>query len=198
MVTRSIGVWGLLIALASGAVGFADGLKLPDAPAEQSAWRAEGELAELLKKMRASCEKSQKVFRPLSAEQMNWRPPNGTHTPRWNAEHLMGRQLLFFSQIYAAIDPERHEAIDLNPAQMPAHYEAGHSGWTGEEEAERMLRVSDYVQGHAYLLEGLDLDAKAPGSRWKLRALLKQMDRHFTEHTANVVKKMKLPAWPAQ
>ncbi|QDT67657.1 hypothetical protein MalM25_05570 [Planctomycetes bacterium MalM25] len=198
MVWRSRCVGVLLLILAQGVVGRAGEPELPTPPEEHASWEPMGELAKLLKKMRASCEKSQKVFRPLSREQMNWRPPNGTHTPRWNAEHLMGRQLLFFSQIYAAIDPDRHEAIDLNPAQMPPDYKPAHPEWTGEGEADWMLRVSDYVQGHAYLLEGLDLDAKAPGSRWKLRALLKQMDRHFTEHTANVVKKMKLPEWPAE
>lgn len=173
-------------------------VELPSPPAEHAEWQATGELAELLGKMRAANEASQETFRPLSVEQMNWAPPNGTHTPRWNVEHMAGRQLLFFSQIYAAIDPERHEAVDLNPAQMPPDYRAAHPEWSGADEADWMQRVSDYVQGHAYLLEGLDLDEKAPGSRWKLRRLLKQMDRHYGEHTANVVKKFDLPGWPAE
>ncbi|CAN0350405.1 unnamed protein product, partial [Ectocarpus sp. 4 AP-2014] len=146
----------------------------------------------------ASCERSQKVFQPLSAAQMSWQPPNGTHSPRWNAEHMMGRQLLFFSQIFAEIDPARHEAINLNPAQMPPDYRSAHPKWTGAEEAAWMKKVSEYIQGHAYLLEGLDLKAQAPGSRWKLGALLRQMDRHFDEHTANVVKKQQLAEWPPE
>lgn len=188
----------VVLALHANACLASDPPRLPTPPQSQAEWEATGELAGLLKAMRASCERSSKVYRRLSAAQMNWQPPNGTHTPRWNSEHLMGRQLLFFSQIYAAIDPERHEVIDLNPKQMPTDYLAAHPEWSGADEADWMLRVSDYVQAHAYLLEDLDLDAKAPGSRWKLRALLKQMDRHFTEHTANVVKKMELPEWPAE
>ena len=148
--------------------------------------------------MRASCAASQEVFRPLSAAQMNWRPPNGTHTPRWNVEHMAGRQLLFFSQIYAAIEPETHRVVDINPEQMPPDYVAAHPEWSGEDEARLMLQVSQYVQGYAHLLEGLDLDARAPGSRWTLRGLLKQMDRHFDEHTANVQKKFELPDWPSE
>ena len=171
-------------------------LELPDAPGE--APQPRGELAELLGKMDAACRASQEVFRPLSAAQLNWRPPNGTHTPRWNAEHMTGRQLLFFSQIYAAIDPETHRAIDLNPEQMPPDYAAAHPEWTGKEEAEQMRRANEYVLGFAHLFEGLDLDAPAPGSRWTPRGLLEQMARHFNEHTANVKKKFELPEWPAE
>lgn len=32
--------------------------------------------------------------------------------------------------------------------------------------------------------------------RWTLRGLLKQMDRHFAERTANVQKKFELEEWP--
>lgn len=171
---------------------------LPSPPEEAPKVESSSELTWLLVRMDVSSLASQRVFEELSTEQMNWRPPNGSHTPRWNAEHLMGRQLLFFSQIYAAIDPERHAVIDLNPAQMPPDYVAAHPEWSGADEAAWMKRVSEYVQGHAYLLDGLDLDATAPGSRWKLRALLLQMDRHFYEHTANVVKKFELEGWPSE
>lgn len=161
-------------------------------------WQPTGELATLLDKMDTACKESQQVFAKLSTEQMNWRPPNGTHTPRWNAEHMMGRQLGFFTQIYAAIEPETFTHIDLNPKQMPDDYQAAHPDWDGAEEARQMQRASAYVRRFAYLLEGLDLDAKAPGSFWTPRRLLKQMDRHFGEHTANVVKKMELESWPAE
>lgn len=161
-------------------------------------WKPTGDLAELLAKMDASCRASQKVFAPLSAKQMSWQPPNGTHTPRWNVEHLMGRQLGFFSEIFAAIDPQTFKAINLNPKQMPPEYQPAHDDWTGAEEARQMQRANAYVQRFAYLLEGIDLDKPAPGSRWTLRKLLKQMDRHFTEHTANVVKKFELEGWPAE
>jgi L-ascorbate metabolism protein UlaG (beta-lactamase superfamily) len=157
-----------------------------------------GELATLLAKMDASCKASQKVFAPLTAKQMNWQPPNGTHTARWNAEHMMGRQLGFFSQIYAAIEPETFSHIDLNPAQMPPEYKPAHADWDGAEEARQMERANAYVQRYAYLLDGVDLDQPAPGSRWTLRKLLEQMDRHFTEHTANVQKKFALEGWPTE
>jgi len=160
-------------------------------------WQPTGDLAELMQKMDASCQASQEVFAPLSAKQMSWQPPNGTHTPRWNTEHMMGRQLLFFSQIFSAIDPT-HKPVDLNPKQMPRDYQPAHADWTGAEEARQMQRANAYVRRFAYLLEGVDLDAAAPGSRWTLRRLLRQMDRHYSEHTANVVKKFELDGWPAE
>ncbi len=160
-------------------------------------WQPTGEVAELMQNMEAACLASQEVFRPLSANQMNFRPANGTHTPRWNPEHMMGRQLLFFSQIYSALDPA-HQPIDLNPAQMPPDYRAAHPDWTGAEEARQMQRAADYVRRFAYLLEGVPLEEQAPGSRWTLRGLLEQMARHFGEHTANVQEKFELPGWPAR
>ncbi len=169
-------------------------------------WQPDGELEALMKKMDESCHAAQEVFAPLSANQMNWKPPNGTHTPRWNTEHMMGRQLGFFSQIFAAanhqlfseIDPKwsMMSPIDLNPKQMPADYQPAHPDWNGAEEARQMQRANSYVRRFAYLLDDVELDEQAPGSRWTLRGLLKQMDRHFTEHTANVQKKFELEGWP--
>lgn len=161
-------------------------------------WQPTGELAELMKEMDTACQESQKVFAPLTANQMSWQPPNGTHTPRWNAEHMMGRQLGFFSQIYSEIDPETFSHIDLNPAQMPPDYKPAHPDWDGAEEARQMQRANAYVRRFAYLLNGVDLDRPAPGSRWTLRRLLKQMDRHFGEHTASVQQKFELEGWPAE
>lgn len=154
------------------------------------------ELQDLFAKMEASCRKSQNVFAELSASQLNFKPSNGTHTPRWNAEHMMGRQLLFFSQIYHAVDPAI-PVMDLNPKQMPPDYVAAHPEWDGREEARQMQRVSDFTRRFAYLLDGVDLDRQAPGSRWTLRGLLRQMERHYDDHTANTQKKFELPDWPA-
>lgn len=147
--------------------------------------------------METSCRNSQAVFRPLSVAQMNFQPSDQTHTPRWNAEHMMGRQLQFFSQIYHAIDPTI-PVMDLNPQQMPGDYSFAHPDWTGAEEARQMQRVSDFCRRYAYLLDGVGLDERAPGSRWpSLRALLRQMDRHYAQHTANVRLKFDLPDFPA-
>ncbi len=154
------------------------------------------ELANLFARMEKSCAASQKVFAKLSTEQMNWKPSNGTHTPRWNTEHMMGRQLLFFSQIYAKIDPSM-TAINLNPKQMPDDYQYAHADWTGAEEARQMQRVSKFTRRFAYLIDDLNVNRRAPGSRWpSLKALIQQMERHYSEHTSNTVKKFDLPDWP--
>ena len=158
-------------------------------------WEMPDELATLFSRKEAACRASQAVFAPLSAQQMNFRPANGTHTPRWNAEHMMGRELGFFSQIFARIDPSMSH-VDLNPQQMPPDFIAAHPDWSGEEEARQMECVTAYTRRFAYLLDGVDLDERAPGSRWTLRALLAQMERHYREHTGNVKKKFALPDWP--
>ena len=155
-------------------------------------------LRELFDRMEAANRRSQDVFRELSTAQMNFKPSNGTHTPRWNAEHMAGRQLLFFSQIYHALDPQI-PVYDWNPAQMPPDYEARHPEWSGKDEARAMQRVDDFCRRYAYLLENTELDAKPPATGWpSLRALLLQMERHYDEHTANVVKKYELPDWPKE
>ncbi|QDT47259.1 hypothetical protein Pan258_12900 [Symmachiella dynata] len=162
---------------------------------DDSPWQMPDELATLFTKMEKSNTDSQKVFAKLSPQQLNFRPGNGTHTPRWNTEHMMGRQLLFFSQIYHAQNPAI-PVMDLNPKQMPPDYVAAHPDWDGREEARQTQRVSEFTRRFAYLLEGLNLDEKAPGSRWTPRRLLKQMEDHYKEHTANTVKKFDLPDWP--
>ena len=158
-------------------------------------WEMPSEWATLFADKEAACRASQEVFAKLSVEQMNFKPSNGTHTPRWNTEHMMGRELGFFSQIYAELDPNLGH-LDLNPKQMPPDYQAAHPDWSGAEEARQMARVSAFTRRFAYLLEGLPLDEKAPGSRWTPRRLLQQMARHYGEHTANVQKKFELPDWP--
>jgi hypothetical protein len=154
-------------------------------------------LRELFDRMEAANRRSQDVFRPLSVEQMNFRPSNGSHTPRWNAEHMAGRQLLFFSQIYHALDPSI-PVFDWNPAQMPPDYVARHADWTGADEARQMQRIDDFCRRYAYLLKDIGLDDRPPATGWpSLRALLLQMEAHYFEHTANVKKKFELPDWPA-
>lgn len=158
-------------------------------------WQMPAELAELFERKEAASRHTQQVFADLSVEQLNFKPSNGTHTPRWNSEHMMGRELLFFSQIFAQRTSEI-AVIDLNPQQMPADYQARHVDWDGGEEARQLERVSAFTRRFAYLLSGLDLEQPAPGSSWTLRRLLKQMDLHYSEHTANVQKKFALPDWP--
>jgi hypothetical protein len=164
----------------------------------QEPWPLQGELAELFARKEAACQASRQVLATLSVEQMNFRPGDGTHTPRWNAEHMMGRELGFFSQIYHALDPAI-PVMDLNPKQMPDEYQAAHPDWSGAEEARQMERAEAFTRRYAYLLEGLELDHRAPGSRmWTPRSLLKQMERHYGEHADNVEKKRLLPDWPGQ
>lgn len=159
-------------------------------------WKMSAEMAREFDAMDQSCKESQEVFAKLSVEQMNFKPSNGTHTPRWNTEHMMGRQLQFFSQIYHSVDPAM-PVLNLNPKQMPPDYQFAHPDWSGKEEARQMQRVSDYTRRFAYLLDGKKLSDKATGTFWpSIGALLKQMQRHYGEHTANTVKKFDLPGFP--
>jgi len=160
-------------------------------------WEMPEELEALFSRKEAACRASQAVFATLTIEQMNFRPSDGTHTPRWNAEHMMGRELGFFSRIFAELDPAL-VPIDLNPKQMRPDYVAAHPDWSGDEEARQMERVTDFTRRFAYLLDGLDLDAKAPRSHWTPRRLLEQMERHYKEHTENVKRKFEAPDWPAR
>ena len=87
--------------------------------------------------------------------------------------------------------------VDLNPPQMPADYAPAHPDWTGAEEARQIERVARFTRRFADLLDRVDLDDQLQGSPWTLRRLLEQMERHYTEHTANVIKKFGLADWPA-
>ena len=161
-------------------------------------WEMPAEMTELFAAKEKACQASQAVFEKLSAAQMNFKPGDGTHTPRWNAEHMLGRELGFFSQIYHDQLPSVMRHIDLNPKQMPPDYVAAHPDWSGAAEARQMERVSAYTRRFAYLMKDLPLDEPAPGSRWTPRKLLMQMARHYNEHTANVKKKFELPGWPVE
>jgi hypothetical protein len=173
-------------------------LDLPKPPADKADWKPTGELAQLVEKLQKANKASREVFAPLSAAQMNWRPSDGTHTPRWNAEHLAATELGFFSQAYASLDPSRHKALRINPKQMPDDYVAAHPDWTGAEEAEQMKQIDDYVSGHAYLLEGHDLDKPLPGGRMPLGKMFELVAGHYGQHTANVKKKLEHADWPAE
>ncbi|TWU35216.1 DinB superfamily protein [Novipirellula aureliae] len=155
-------------------------------------------LRQAFDRMEAANRRSQDVFRQLSVEQMNFKPSDGTHTPRWNAEHMAGRQLRFFSQIYHALDSSI-PVVDWNPQQMPANYEARNPRWSGKDEARAMQRVDDFCRRYAYLLADIQLDQKPPATSWSsLGSLLRQMEKHYDEHTANVKKKFLLPDWPTE
>lgn len=168
-------------------------VSLGDAPCQMG-----DDMAELYARKEAACRISREVFAPLSVEQMNFVPGDGSHTPRWNAEHMMGRELGFFSGIYHNFDPAI-PVMDLNPKQMPDQYQAAHPDWNGAEEARQTERVEAFNRRFAYLLDGVDLEGRVKGNPFRsLRALLVQMDRHYSEHTGNVEKKMKLPNWPAR
>jgi hypothetical protein len=61
----------------------------------------------------------------------------------------------------------------------------------------QMERVECFTRRFAHLLDGMDLNKTAKGSAfWTPRALLRQMEAHYREHTANVVKKTELSDWP--
>ena len=158
-------------------------------------WPMPDELASLFEGKEEAAAASAAVFSALSTTQMNHRPGNGTHTPRWNAEHMMGSEAEFFTAIYHSVDPSL-AAIELRPAQMPDAYHAVHPDWTGREEARQIDRVQRLTRRFAYLLADLQIDEKPPGSWWTLRGLLIQMQRHYNEHTANVMRKFELPDWP--
>ena len=54
-------------------------ISLSDKPYKMS-----NELAELFDKKEKSAKKSRETFAKLSVDQLNFKPANGTHTPRWN------------------------------------------------------------------------------------------------------------------
>ena len=153
------------------------------------------ELADLFAAKENAAGAAMEVFARLSVDQMNHRPGNGTHTPRWNAEHMMGRELGFFTAIYAGLNSSIGP-LDMNPAQMPDKYRAVHPDWTGAEEARQIQRAQQLTRRFAYLLAKLDLDDTPEQSSWTLRGLFNQIDGHYRAHTANVRKKFELSDWP--
>ncbi len=163
-------------------------------------WTMPDELEELFDAKEQRADEAQAVFAPLSVDQMNHKPANGTHTPRWNIEHMIGRELLFFSRIYAARDQELR-AMNLNPQQMPPEYTPRHPDWTGREEARQIERVQAFTRRFAYLLDGMALDELpqgAPKFARSLEGLFAIMGRHYPEHTGHVKEKMEQPDWPGR
>jgi len=161
-------------------------------------WEMPEELAALFEAKEASSDASSEVYRPLRPEQLNHRPSNGTHTPRWNAEHTLATELLVFSSIYSEIDPAM-PLINLMPAQMPPQYEPAHPDWHGLDEVMQMRRVQEFTRRFAYLLDGLPLDELpegAPRFMGSLRGVFERMAEHYPEHAANVREKFELADWP--
>ncbi|MCH9023184.1 MAG: MBL fold metallo-hydrolase, partial [Planctomycetes bacterium] len=154
-------------------------------------------LRKLLDEKEKAAKKSQSLFTSLSINQLNHRPSNGTHTPRWNAEHVMASDLRMFSAVYARLDP-MIPRINLNPRQMPPDYIPTHPDWTGVEEARQIERGLALVRRFAYLLEGTALDKKPQGSPRTVQKLFEQITTHYAEHSVNVKKKFFLPDWPKQ
>lgn len=141
-------------------------------------------------------ESSAKVFEKLSPQQMNHRPANGSHTPRWNAEHNRGVQWKFFSQIYHELD-STVDVVNEMPKQKPDDYQAKHADWTGKQEADHTRKMMAFCIEKSGLLSDLQLDQKAPNNRWPtLGAFMDKMIDHHGEHTANVVKKFDAADWP--
>lgn len=161
-------------------------------------WKMPADLAELFDAKEVASKKSQDTFEKLRVDQLNHKPANGTHTPRWNAEHMGSAELYFFSSVYSKIDPAI-TPLRLFPQQMPPDYVAAHPEWNGMDEAMQMQRIEDFARRFAYLLDGMPLDKLpegAPGFVTDLRGLFKQMENHYGEHTAHVHEKQEQDDWP--
>ncbi len=161
-------------------------------------WNMPEEIATLLDAKEAASRLSQGTFHALRTDQLNHKPSNGTHTPRWNAEHMLSAELFFFSSVYAQADPAI-APIKLFPNQMPPDYVAAHPEWNGIDEAMQMQRVQDFTRRFAYLLDGMPLDKLppgAPGFAGDLRGLFGLMENHYGEHTAHVHEKIEQEDWP--
>jgi len=160
-------------------------------------WEMPDELADLFEAKERAAAEAAAMYATLSAVQLNHRPSNGTHTPRWNAEHTAGTELLLLSRVFAKADAEVRP-IEAMPAQMPPDYTPEHPGWTGGEEARRIERTQAFSRRFAYLLEGVGLDERPEGGGWTVRTILERMAWHYPEHADNVREKFELPDWPAE
>lgn len=161
-------------------------------------WSMPQDMAALYDAMDAEGRKWSKVFEPLSVRQMNHKPVNGTHTPRWNIEHMASREMFFITAAYHAADP-RFPHIRLDPQQMPPDYVARHPDWDGMEEARRVYRTSAFLRRFAYLYHGRSLEQRiSADSRIRFAPIMRQVTRHWAEHSNNVLDKMKLDDWPEE
>lgn len=158
------------------------------------------ELRDLVEGLEEAANQSASVFEPLTVDQMSFRPPDGSHTPRWNAEHMRGVVEKFVSSYLHSIDP-RIEIVDRTPQQMPDDYQPSHPDWDGKQEAAAMREAAAFVKRYAYLMEDQDLDAPLPAGVvprfFKTpRGLLTILTGHFDGHTGNVKKKFEADGWP--
>lgn len=161
-------------------------------------WEMPAELAALFDAKEAAFNKSMETFGGLRTDQLDHRPSNGTHTPRWNIEHMLSAELIFFSSVYSKVDPAI-APIQIFPQQMPPDYIPSHPGWDAKAEVRQAQRVRDFTRRFAYLLDGMPLDALpegAPRFAGDLRGLFKLTEDHWGEHTANVRAKFELEDWP--
>ncbi|MEM6689441.1 MAG: DinB family protein, partial [Planctomycetota bacterium] len=133
----SLPITTFLAFFALSTLGLADDAGQKTVPATSDTPAIPADFQDGFAKMGEAMEASAKIFEGLTAEQMNFRPSDGSHTPRWNAEHLRAAQLRFFSSIYHALDPSVKE-IKEGPKQMPADYKPANPKWSGAEEAKAM------------------------------------------------------------
>ena len=131
----------------------------------------------------------------VTAKQLDHKPSNGTHTIRWNFEHTIGRELLFFSRIYHALD-DQIPVLDWNPAQMPPDYRPRKPSWDTDEMVREVQRVGAFTERFNYLLADVPVDQKIKNTRFSIRSLTRLMIGHYRGHAAKAVEKFKLPDWP--
>ena len=158
------------------------------------------ETRQLVEKLSEALSSSAEVFEPLTAEQMSFRPADGSHTPRWNAEHLAGAHLKFLSSYLHSLD-DRIAVVDRLPKQMPDDYQPRHADWDGAKEAEQMRAVDAFTRRYAYLMKDVDLDSNMPEGVvppfFKTpRSLLTILTGHYGQHTGNVKTKFEADDWP--
>jgi len=159
-------------------------------------FEAEPELGALLDAMTASATTAARAFAPLTVEQLNHVPADGTHSPRWNPEHMAGQQIFSFLQFFSTKD-SAFRIEDPRPAGTPAKYVAKNPDWTAQEVVREIERTQEFAMRFAYLLAEIDLDAKPESGGWSLSTMLKRMQWHWGHHTGKLPSKMALPDWPS-
>ncbi len=170
-------------------------------------WEMPKQLKALFHRKEHSARSCIPIYSNLSINQLNHKPSNRTHTVRWNIDHLTGRELLFFSQVYSSLD-SMVPKLDQNPKQMPPDYVPQRPEWTGMEEAKHIERTLAFSRRFAYLLHDIDMDKKFRLSRfedgethefyWNMSELCGRMEEHYAYHTEHVKRKFELPDWPTE
>jgi L-ascorbate metabolism protein UlaG (beta-lactamase superfamily) len=131
----------------------------------------------------------------LTREQLDHKPSDGSHTIRWNFEHTTARELGFFSQVYAQLDPEI-PVINWNPAQMPIDYTPRHPDWGPEEMVRHVRRIGAFTERFSYLLHDTPPTLRIEGTRFPIEYLTAMVVGHYQNHTTKAVHKFTLPDWP--